>query len=332
MTALRATINQQVQIGLEATPGTPVPANKLIEAFDWTLGMKPTTKQFRATGRRYDTASEELIEMSNGKVKGVACYNSMAYILASLYGKPTPVAHGASTSAFDSIWTPPISGAQSIQALTIQQGDANYCEQYTYGFATGFGYEVSRKSEVTIDADLTMQAEADGTLTAAPTAIPVVPMVGKHFNLFLDTTSGGIGGTQLVNPIKFGPNFSGYYGTFWPVNRSSAGFGSHVDTAPKCEFKLLLEADAQGKSLRSYLQAGSRCYVRVNALGPVLDQANSINYGLTHDLCFFVTNVADFSDSDGVYAIEWTLSLAEDVSWGTGQAQKITLTNALSAL
>ena len=332
MTALRATINQQVQIGLEATPGTAVATNKLIEAFEWTLGVKPETKQFRATGRRHNAASEELTEMSQGKVKGIACYNSTAYILAALYGMPTIAAHGASAIAYDAVWTPLIQGAQTPKTLTIGQGDANYAEQYPFGVVTGFGYEVSRKAEVPLTADLIMGLEADVALTAAPTPIPVVPMVGKHFNLYLDATSAGIGTTQLLNPVKFGPSYSGYYGPFWPVNRANPSYANLVDTAPKCEFKLLMEADTQGKSLKSYLQNGTRCYVRVGAVGPVLDGPNSINYGLIHDFCFFVTAVADFSDSDGVYAIEWTLELAEDTAWGTGEAQKITLTNSLSAL
>lgn len=423
MTALRSSINQQVQLGLE-TPGafgTPVPANKLIEAWEWTLGMKPDTKQFRATGRRYATASEELTEMAEGKVKGQGCYNSLSYLLAGLYGLPTTTLHTGAAASYDQVWTPPIQGAQSPQALTIQQGDANYAEQYAYGLVTGFSYEVSRKAEIAVTGDLMMQQETDAALTAAPTPIPTVPMVGKHFNLYLDATSAGIGGTQIVNPIKFGPTASGYYAPFWPVNRANASWSQQVDTEPKFDFKLLLEADTQGKSLRTYLQNGTRCYVRVGAQGPLSDNdwavgvgaasagtftltfkgqttagiaynataaavksaiqalstvgAGNVNvtgtaptwtvqftgalaldtsaltgsgsgltggaftataapvyYTFTHDMCFFVTNVADFSDSDGVYAIEWTFGLAEDTGWNTGQAQKITLTNTLSAL
>lgn len=330
MTALRATVNQKVQLGWEATAGTPVPANKLVEAWEVTLGSKVATKQFRATGRRHNTASELLTDMSTGKLKGVACYNSMGYLYGNLYGKATPVAHSPSTTAYDSIWTPPISGALAPSPWTIQQGDGNYGEQYAYALISGFAHEVSRKSEVTQSGDLFAQALTTGaSLTASPSAIPVVPMVGGHFNLYLDGTSAGIGSTQIVNPIKFGPSASGYFNQFWPVNRSNASFGSHVDAAPKFEFKLLLEADTQGWSLRANLTAGTRCYVREQATGPVLDAGNSINYGYTHDFCLFVTNVSDLQDSDGVYAIEWTMELAEDTSWGSGQAHKITLTNAI---
>jgi hypothetical protein len=299
----------------------------------WTLGMKPETTQFTATGRRHPTASEELYEMSTGKLKGVACFNSITYILAALYGKPVPAAHGGSTIAYDQIWTPKIAGAQTPQPLTIQQGDANFYEQYTYGLATGFGYEVSRKAEVDFTSDFIMQSEADPVgLTASPTVIPVVPMTGTQFNLYLDPTSAALGTTQIVKPIKFGPAASGYYGEVFYVNRSNLSFSETADTAPKFDFKLLLPADTQGKSLRANLQAGSRVYARVNAAGPTLDSGLSINCGFTHDLCLFVTNVADFEDSDGIYAIEWTLALAEDSAWGSGQAHKITLTNSLSVI
>lgn len=53
---------------------------------------------------------------------------------------------------------------------------------------------------------------------------------------------------------------------------------------------------------------------------------------MTHDMCCFVTDMAEFGASDDVYAVEYTLGVAEDLSWNSGQAQKLVLTNLLSAL
>jgi hypothetical protein len=50
----------------------------------------------------------------------------------------------------------------------------------------------------------------------------------------------------------------------------------------------------------------------------------------THDMAVKVSNVTDFQDSGGIYAIEWELTLVEDGGWG--KAQTATTTNLITAL
>src|SRR5579859_624949 len=128
--AVRATVNQVIQLGVESTHGTPVAASKLLEAWTWTFGDKPTTKQFTATGRKHPGASELLMEMSQGKIAGQGDFNAMIYPLSSLLGTPTPVLHGASTTAYDWKFTPALSGAYNPTSFTLQNGDAIDAEQY----------------------------------------------------------------------------------------------------------------------------------------------------------------------------------------------------------
>ncbi len=56
-------------------------------------------------------------------------------------------------------------------------------------------------------------------------------------------------------------------------------------------------------------------------------QANNL---FRHDMAVKVSNVADFADSGGVYAIEWELTLVEDGGWG--KAHTATVTNLITAL
>jgi hypothetical protein len=49
-----------------------------------------------------------------------------------------------------------------------------------------------------------------------------------------------------------------------------------------------------------------------------------------HDMAVKVSNVADFSDSNGIFAIEWELTIVEDGGWG--KAQTATVTNLITAL
>jgi hypothetical protein len=332
--AIRSSVNQVIQLGVETTPGSPVAASKLLQAFTWTLGAKPTTKQFRGTGRQYPSASAELMEYSSGKIAGPGDFNQLLYPISSVLGKTSPVAHGASATAKDWIWTPGLTGsyAANAQTYTLQNGDSNDAEQYPFAVFTGFNYSFTRKQEVTIGGDLLAQTFTDSvSLTASPTEVAQSPMTGAQANVYLDSTSAGLGTTLISNLLKADFTASDYYEPFWPVNRANASFTNIVDKEKKNELKLLVEANSTNIGLRgSYLQTGTRCYVRVDVQGPVIDQTNSINAELKHDMACFVTSMAEFSDSDGVYAVEYTLAVAEDTSWGN--AQKLTLTNLITAL
>ncbi len=327
----RATVNQQVQLGPEATPGTSVPAGKLIEAFTWSWGIKPSVKTFRPTGRKYLSTAEELTEMTNGKISGDMDYNALMYVLNSICGKVTPALVAPSTSAYKSIFTPPLSGNANPQTYTLQQGDAVRADALAYLLFTGWGYKLNRKSEMSISGDFMGQAISDGiSMTTNPTVVALSPMVGKQANVYLDTTSAGLGTTQLTNFLELDFAASNYFGPLWFVNRANPSYSSHVDLAPKNEVKLSLEADTQGMSLLAHMQQGDTVYVRVDAQGAVIDATNAINAEFTHDMACKVTNVSEFGDADGLFKIEWTLEVAEDAAWGN--AQKLTLINTLSTL
>jgi hypothetical protein len=336
MANVRAAVNQQVQIGVEATPGMAVPAGKLLTAFNWTLGMKAATKQFRGTGRQYPSASAVLTEYSQGKVDGPGDFAQLVYVISSLWGGATIALHGSSLTTYDWIWTPPLTGsyAAAAKTYTIQQGDTNDAEQYTYGVFTGFDYTFGRQQEVQITADLIAQTLTEGvTLTAAPTEVEQVPMTGAQMSIYLDTTSAGIGTTQLTDPLKVAFQASDYYGPYFPINRTNTSFTSIVDKEKKNTLKLSLQANSTGIAVKgNYLETGARAYVRVAGVGPVIDSGHGVNAAFTHDMAVFVADMAEFSALDEVFAVEYTLVVAEDSAWNTGTAQKLTLTNLLSAL
>lgn len=331
--SVRSTVNQVAQLGVESTHGTPVAANRLIEAFLWTYGDKPTTKQFTATGRKNPGASELLTEMSQGKISGQGCYQSMIYPVMSVWGKPTPTLHGSSTTAYDWVFTPGLSGAYNPASFTLQNGDANDAEQYAYALFTGWGYSFTRTQEFQISGDWFSQTFTDGiTLSATPTPIAQLPIVGAHTNVFLDSTSGGIGGTGITHDVlKVDYKASGYYGQYWPVNRAQASFTEHVDLMPKNELKITFHATSAAIGyIATYLRTGARAYIRVDAQGPTIDAGHAVVAEFKHDMCCFMTSVADLSDVDGVYGFECTFAIAEDTAWNSGQAQQVTYTNLLS--
>lgn len=327
----RMSVNQKLQLGKEVTAGTTVACNRLIEAFNVTMGPKVDVKTFRATGRRHPTVAEENYEYSEGKLTGEPDYAGMIYPISMIYGNISPAAHSPSVTAYDWTWTPLLTGATTIQSFTTQIGDSVQAEQYGYTMASGWGYKFTRK-EGSFTADLFAQSVTTGaSITASPTNIALSPILPKHVELWIDPTSGAIGTTAMSNALSIEFSASGYYGQFWPLNRG-ASFGSHLDMAPKQTFKVKLEADSTGVGLlATYLQAGAKAYAKVDALGPVIDGGNSIHAEFIHEMALLCTDISPVEDSDGVYAVEYTFEIAEDTGWSSGTAQIITLTNLLSA-
>src|SRR5258708_21513886 len=108
--AVRATVNQRVQIGAEVTtpPGPNVAANKLFHCFDWQFGINADVKFYRPTGRKYDTVQEENTEWGDGTMTGPMDFNGILYPLLSACGSIPPPPE-ADLSSFTPGITPPLS-------------------------------------------------------------------------------------------------------------------------------------------------------------------------------------------------------------------------------
>jgi hypothetical protein len=328
----RTSVNQRIQISAETTPGTAVPASKLIECFSWKFGVKNDTKMYTPTGRKYASTQEENEEWVEGTVDGNLDYNGLPYLLSSVFGVCTPVAHGSSATAKDWIMTPPVTGSVQPQTYSIEQGDSVRAHKFAYGLLNKFGYKFTRK-DASCSGSLIGQALSDGiTMTSNPTAVALAPIVGKMFNVYADSTSSALGTTQFTKVLSFDYSFDSVYVPFWPVNRANASFTAHVDTQPKPVIKLLLEADSSGMSFLSNLQSGATIFLRVDALGTAIasDGPGTVNNEFKHDMAVKVSNSSDFSDSEGIFAVEWELTVVEDSSWG--KAQTATVTNLITAL
>src|SRR5712675_826940 len=90
--------NQRVQLGVESTSalGTAVAASKLLECFNWNLGIDANVSTFGSSGHKYDEVQEEDWEQSTIDVSGNMDFNGVIYLLASTMGSATSVAHGSS--------------------------------------------------------------------------------------------------------------------------------------------------------------------------------------------------------------------------------------------
>lgn len=328
------TSTQQVQIGKETTPGTAVACPTLLKCFNWDPGIDAGISKYRPSGNMYDATQELDWESSLFNLGGTMDYNGIIYALAMIYGQVTPAAHGASSTAKDWIWTPSINQQTSIQTFTLMQGDSQRARKLAYAMLSAFGYKGDRKTAFSITGSGFGQIISDGiTLTSSPMAVATAQMQPKQFNVYLDTTSGGIGTTQVVAPISIDYSFGSVFGQAYYLNRSNPSFSSHINTQPTTEFKLLVPADSFGLStMQGYMESQATVYLRIDAQGATIDSGNSIVNEMIHDAAVKVGKPSMLQDKAGIYAVEWPLNVVQDPAWGSGQAQKITVTNLITAL
>lgn len=78
-----ASVNRISQIGIEATPGTPVAATKLLQSGSFELARETEYTTFRPPGFKFDTGSAKLREWASGAFSGGLAYNEFHTLCAS---------------------------------------------------------------------------------------------------------------------------------------------------------------------------------------------------------------------------------------------------------
>lgn len=328
--AERATVFQTVQVGLEQTPGTGVGATKVLQAVDLTTGIDGTFYKFTPRGQKFTTVAAPGKEWTTAKITGPATYNELVYWLASVLCKVSP----SNDTSNGKLWvmTPAHNAADTRATYTVQQGSGVRAQEFEYGLVSEFGMEYSR-DEVTFDGALIGQALEDGiTMTSqGVAAIPVEPILPIHISVYLaDSAAGLSGATALTRALKSGWKIANRSNPLWALNAATPDFVADVETLPTVTAHLLVEADSNGMGLLTQMRSGASKWLRIEAKSPtVLDEGKP--YLLQVDMCVkLAEKPGEFSDEEGVYAIDWKFTAAYDAT-GT-YAIKATLRNALGAL
>lgn len=326
--AIPSALQQVVQIGVEVAPGTAVAANKLLQAVEIVPSIKANVNSFRPKGGKFPTLAAPGKDWSEAKISGQAVYTDIVYLLAGVLGHQAPTKQGAS-AAYKWAFTPAQSAEDPIKTFSVECGSAVRAGKFAYGLVNSFGFSFDR-DKVELSGSMLGRAYQDGiALTADPTAIEPVPILPTELAIFIDDSAAEIGNTQLeMENFQGSFEISDRFGTVWPINSSLASFGAHVETVPKATLKLFLAANDLGMSPLAAMRSGAKRWIRIKATGPVAD--DTYDYSFQLDLCGTVTEVGEFSDRDGVYALEWTFQATHDADWG--QALTVDVVNKLSGL
>ena len=307
----RDTITQVVQIGVESTAGGTVAANRKLQALTIQPAIQVTASRYRSTGTKYPSAVVQGKEWVQAALAGHAAYNDLLYAFASMFGTVAATQQGTLV-AYKYSWTPNQSSPDTPQTFTVEQGSSVRAHSFGYGLVTDLTLNSDREN-VTVDGTMIGQRLNDGvTLTGAPTAIADKPVRPSKIDVYLDTTSWGLGSTQLTRAFTYRWGLTGKFGPIWPLDSSKTSFAAHAELEPTCEIVMRAEADATGMGLLTNLRAGTKNWIRFKAAG---DAIGTSAYSLTIDACVEVAAIGDFSDTDGVFATEFTLVPVYDETW-----------------
>lgn len=328
--AERATLTQGVQLGVESSPGTSVSANKKLQSTSIETTIKTDISNFRPMGIKYSTTEILGKEWSEFKISGMGSYQDTSYLLASClaYAAPTQI---STSGAYTWVYAPSSTAVDTVKTYTVEQGSSVRAHKLTNALITEIEYDFSRKG-VDVKGSGLGQKITDGiTMTSSPTTVAEKPILPTDVDIYLDSTSAGLGTTKLTRAVKCNVKVSDRFGPVWVLNSANTSFVSTIETEPKAEIKLMVEADSEGMGLLTQMRGTTTQYLRVACTSA--DNAGNTGtnkYSLQWDSAVKVKDVSDFSDEDGIYAVEWTFDIVHDATWG--KAFTVTGVNSISAL
>lgn len=324
----RASIFEGVQIGVESVAGTAVAANKKLQSLSIRPGVRTEITGFRPSGMKFKTLTAQNKEWVEAVIEGQPTYTEIVYPLSSIMEGAVDNGDGGTPEAFT--WTFGIaeSDADTTKTFTVEQGSSVRAHKFAYGLVTALNFDFSR-SELRMTGNMLGQSLTDDvSMTAAPDTLPLVPVLPKQVTVYLDDTAAGLGTTDLERVLNVGTEISNRFGQLWTLNAANDSWAAHIETEPTLKAKLKVEADAVGMALLETMRTGDTKFMRIEALGDVIHGA--VVYRLTIDMALKVTNVSDFSDEDGVFAIEWEFDVVYDATWG--KAIQVVVVNGLEEL
>jgi hypothetical protein len=326
--AERTTITQTIQLGVEVSEGSAVAADHLLGAISIMPSLQAETNEFKAQGYKYANLVIPGKEWVEASLEGVGNYDELVYFLASLIG--TPVITTVDTTGKKHVFTPSSTAADTIKSFTIEQGSAVRAHSFSGAVVSELGMEFTRDA-IEVSGAMIGKAFLDGvTMTSTPTAIAMQPMLPATVNVYLDTTAAGLGTTKLTRALAVGWNLSDRFGPLWTLNSAVSGYAARIETNPTAEGHLMVEADSTGMGLLTLLRAGTSRFLRIEVIDTALIGAGPAVYKAWFDFAIKFNAWTEFTDEDGVYAVDVPYTITHDPTWG--KALQITITGSIAAI
>jgi hypothetical protein len=328
-----ATIFTKTQAGVETTPGTSVAANKLFTAMGFTPSPEFEIDRFRPSGFKYETLAAETYEQMTFDIGGRQTYTELIYLLSSLITKPTPTTPSGGTTS--KAWTFE-SNAIDVDApatYTIEFGSSVRAHKFTNGIVNEGQFTWAKTAAPEVSGSGFGRSMTDSiTLTAAPTALALVPVLPTQIDAFKETSGTNVSATTPANRIlrdfSMSWSLSGRYSPVRVLNSANPSFETQVESEPELGMELQVAVDTEGMGFLTDLRAGTRSFIAMKALGGIAE--GTVNYGFRVNTAVSVVDSDGFDDNDGARVVTWSLGGQYDATWT--KAFSIIVTNLLATL
>ena len=231
-----ASIFSGSQIGVETTSGTAVSASKLMRYMGWSPSMPITFNEFRPMGQVVASTITPGMDFTEWAIDGRGSYGEMMVPLLSVLVSTTPAT--VETTARRWTFTPAV-GRGHDQDLHRRvrvrdkgaEGDLRVRKRIEVTFNREEGVSVTGSA-------VGQQIQDNITLTTSPTGYGDKPILPTHLDVYVDTTSGSFGSTQLTRDFNAVWRVNNRWGAVWPINSANASFAAHVNLEPTVEIEL----------------------------------------------------------------------------------------------
>jgi hypothetical protein len=271
------------------------------------------------------------MDFTEWNVTGVGNYSEIIYPLSSLLVSVSPTT--VETTARRWTFTPAGRSEDTIKTYTVESGSATRAQKATYVFFNGLELTFNRTEGVSMSGSAIGQQIQDNiTLSASPTSISEKPILPTHLDVYVDSTSGGLGGTKMTRDFNAVFRCNDRWGAIWPINSANASYISHVNLEPTVQIELTMAADTQGMGFLTNARSGDTRYIRLSAVSTENAGAGTAKYDLLIDMAGKISNIAAFDDQEGVKVLTYTFDAIYDSAWGSGKYLEVRATNQISAL
>jgi hypothetical protein len=306
-----ASVFTLTQIGQEGTAGTRGVPGTIVPAMAWVLDTDATFQEFAPMGFKYPSEVAIGKEWCGFDIEGYGCFNCLPYALGGIMGTATITAGSITTWAF----TPSATSVDAGKTFTIQNGSSVRAIDATYGKVSAFSYHIDRDKFEIGGAGFAQRMTEGTTLQGSAKTVDLKPILPQGCDVYVDTTSGGLGGTKLTRVLSVDFEHSDAAGPLWVVNSSNTSFVADVELKPSVTLKLVVEHDsANGGTLFYYMRAGQRLFARVQGTGDIIQGGTA--YTFRHDMALELLEPPTFGDQDGVRTMEYTYAVVNDATWG----------------
>ncbi len=316
------------QLGVEATSGTAVAANKRLAATAIVPQPNIEAGSFQPPGYKYKTIVVNNREWTVLDISGQLVYTDIVYLFAGLFGNATISTPTGGTNSRDWVWNPASSSADAFRTYTIEWGDSTV-DRVAYVCINNLALNFSRNGNSVSGQAYGQLINEDAAATSGATQIALQPALSKEIDIFLDDTSANLGTTKLTRCLSASWAINGKVGMIWPLNSANPSFAAAIEQANfESRVDLALAYDATGRSMMDRLRDNATRFLRIKATGPAIE--GTIPYLIQIDCAVKARVAGNRSNQDGLAVIPVTFDVVHDAGWN--KALSIKVTNTLTGL